>query len=124
MSATLANDGVVHANPSGAFAVAVSNVGASGTINVSADTGSTTLPAAIAICQTNPVTSACINPLTATTGVVTVNIAHGETPTFGVFTARITSFPYDPANNRIFVRFRDSVGGVIRGATSVALDGH
>ena len=123
LSATVGNTGVVNASP-GVFAVAVSNVGVSGTINVTVDTGSATLPIATAICQTNPATSACINPLTPTQGAVTVTIDAGATPTFGVFVAKASTFPYDPAHNRIFVRFRDAVGGVDRGATSVAVDGH
>ena len=121
LSATIDNDGVVHAAPTGVFAVAVSNIGASATINVSADTGSATPPITIALCETNPVTSACIDP--PTTGVVTTSIVNGATPTFGVFVARPAAFPFDPANNRIFVRFRDNIGGVDRGATSVAVDG-
>jgi len=120
LSATIANDGIVRAAPAGAFAVAVSNIGAMGMIDVSADTGSATLPVAIALCETDPATSACLDPPTDS---VTTSIIHGATPTFGVFVARSATFPFDPANNRIFVRFRDNVGGVDRGATSVAVDG-
>ena len=125
LSATQLSDGIVHATPSGVFAVAVSNVGASGTIEVSTDTGSKVLPLVVAICQTDPLTSNCVNPQTGpTTGSVTVSIDGGATPTFGVFVSLApdtATFPYDPANSRIFVRFRDHAGGTDRGATSVAV---
>lgn len=122
LSGTTSNNGIVGTLPN-AFVVAVSNVGIGGTIDVTADTGGTQLPIAVALCQTNPQTAQCINPLSPTLGTVTVNIDAGTTPTFAVFVAKATSFPLDLARNRIFVRFRDNVGGVDRGATSVAVDG-
>ena len=51
---------------------------------------------------------------------VTVLIPANGTPTFSVFASAMGNVPFDPANNRIFVRFSDS-GGVTRGATSVAV---
>ena len=42
------------------------------------------------------------------------------TPTFGIFIQGNGNVPFDPAVNRIFVRFKDS-GGVTRGSTSVAV---
>ncbi|HEY7116178.1 MAG TPA: hypothetical protein VH475_06315, partial [Tepidisphaeraceae bacterium] len=52
---------------------------------------------------------------------VTTQIDVGATPTFAIFVAGTgETVPFDPANNRIFARFKDA-GGVTRGATSVAV---
>jgi hypothetical protein len=81
------------ATGTGAFAVATANVGASASITVSADTGTTSLtsaapiveanlPVGITVCQTNPITGACLD---APGGSVTTQINGGQTPTFAVF---------------------------------------
>jgi hypothetical protein len=51
---------------------------------------------------------------------VTTTIAAGATPTFSVFLDAVGAVPFDPANSRVFVRFKDA-GGVTRGSTSVAV---
>lgn len=107
----------------GAFAVATVNVGnAGGLISVGADTslGNTpraTLGVTTFVCQTNPTTGQCLAPPQST---VATQINPGETPTFAIFVQGSGPVSFDPANNRIFVRFTDA-GGVIRGATSVAV---
>ena len=101
----------------GVFAVATVNVGAGATITASADTGGASLPLSISICQTTPATGACQGPAGP---IVTARIDPGETPTFGIFVTGSGAVPFDPANNRVFVRFKDA-GGVTRGATSVAV---
>jgi hypothetical protein len=101
----------------GAFAVATVNVGASANITASADTGGASLPVSIALCQTNPATGVCLG---SPAGSVTTQINAGETPTFGIFVTGGGTVPFDPANNRVFVRFKDA-GGITRGATSVAV---
>ena len=103
----------------GAFAVATVNVGATGTITASADTGSAVLPVNISVCQTNPVTGVCINPTVPASAATTI-IAGGETPTFAFFPTASGSIPFDPANNRAFVSFKDGAG-IVRGSTSTAL---
>ena len=50
----------------------------------------------------------------------TTNIAANATPTFAIFVRGSGNVLFDPARNRIFVRFKDG-GGVTRGATSVAV---
>jgi Protein of unknown function (DUF4038)/Putative collagen-binding domain of a collagenase len=120
LAATLTNDGIANipgTNGIGIFAVATVNVGATGTITASADTGSTSLPVNISLCQTNPATGQCIS---AIDGSVTTTIAAGATPTFGIFMQGNRNVSFDPAANRIFVRFKDS-GAVTRGSTSVAV---
>jgi hypothetical protein len=120
LAATLTNDGIVNvpgANGTGALAVATVNVGASGSITASADTGSASLPANISLCQTDPATGQCISAIVSS---VTTQINANATPTFGIFVQGNGNVPFDPAANRIFVRFKDG-GGVTRGSTSVAV---
>ena len=81
------------------------------------DTGSAILPITILVCQTDPVTGACMSAPATT---VTLQIATNATATFAIFVTGIASVPFDPANNRVFVRFKDA-GDVTRGATSVAV---
>jgi hypothetical protein len=120
LAATTTNDGIVNipgTNGVGAFAVATVNVGASGSITGSADTGNVGLPVNISLCQTNPGSGQCISTIGSS---VTTQINNGATPTFAIFVQGIGNVPFDPAANRIFVRFTDS-GNVTRGATSVAV---
>jgi hypothetical protein len=120
LAATVSSDGYVHVgsgNSSGAFAVATVNLGATGMITVTADTGSATLPVSVTLCETNPQTAACMSPPSTS---VTIPILANQTPTFSVFVSDSGAIASDPANKRIFVRFRDS-GGVTRGSTSVAV---
>jgi aldose sugar dehydrogenase len=119
LAATPTNDGIVNipgATATGTFAVATVNVGASGSITASADTGSATLPVNILLCQTNPANGQCISAIGPN---VTTQINANETPTFGIFVQGNGIAPFDPAANRIFVRFKDG-GDVTRGSTSVA----
>jgi hypothetical protein len=51
---------------------------------------------------------------------VNTTIGANATPTFSIFVNGAGNVPLDPANNRVFVRFKDG-GGVTRGATSVAV---
>jgi hypothetical protein len=104
-------------NGTGAFAVATVNVGATGSITASADTGGATLPLNISLCQTDPITGVCISVIGPN---VTTQINANATPTFGIFVQGSGNVLFDPATNRIFVRFKDA-GGVTRGSTSVAV---
>ncbi|HSF57201.1 MAG TPA: hypothetical protein VLD83_03960 [Candidatus Binatia bacterium] len=97
--------------------MATVNVGASGTITASADTGSTVLPVAINLCETNPTTGQCISTIGST---VITQINANATPTFGIFVQGNGNVSFDPAANRIFVRFKNS-GNITRGSTSVAV---
>ena len=85
LAATLNNDGIVNipgTNATGAFAVATVNVGATGTITASADTGGLALPVNIFLCQTDPATGQCISGIGPN---VTAQINANATPTFGIF---------------------------------------
>ena len=122
LAAVASGNGVVtipqSTNGAGAFAVASDNAGAAGSLTVSTDTGSATLPLSINICQTNPSTAASLSPPTPT---VAISDGAGATPTFSVFITASAPIALDPANSRIFVRFKDS-GGTSHGSTSVAVD--
>jgi hypothetical protein len=84
-------------------------------ITASAGAGNAALPVIISLCETHPITGQCISLISPT---VVTQINAGETPTFGIFVQGNANVPFDPAANRIFVRF--SSGGVTRGSTSVA----
>ena len=123
LAATLSNDGIVSlpgGMGSNAFSVATVNVGTQSGISVTADTGSTQLPVSLAICQTDPVSGACLNPTSPTFDPVTVVVAADATPTFSVFVIGGGTIEFLPAENRVFVRFSDPAGA-IRGSTSVAV---
>ena len=117
---TATNDGILYVPgpaASGSIAVAVTNVGSTGTLSVSADTGSVSLPANILLCETDPVTASCVDPAAPT---ATTTIASGATSTFAVFVTALGDVPFDAATNRILVRFTDGTG-VERGGSSVAV---
>jgi hypothetical protein len=85
LAATSSNDGIVNVpgtNGTRAFAVATVNVGATGTITASADTGGLTLPVNISLCQTEPTTGQCISAVGPS---ATTQIDANATPTFGIF---------------------------------------
>lgn len=118
-AATVKNDGIVDAEglqQSGAFAVATTNVGAAAHIDVTADTNGVALPVSLFVCQTNPASGQCVAPPSES---VSADVATGATPTFGVFAIAHGPIAFDPAVNRIFLRFTE--GGITRGATSVAI---
>ena len=117
LAATANNTGILNViGGTGAFAVATFNVGAASTITVSPDTGSANLPLALGICQTNGAGN-CIGTAGPS---VTLGIGTNATPTFAIFATAGGPIGFNPAANRIFVRFRDGAG-VTRGATSVAV---
>jgi hypothetical protein len=117
LAATPSGDGIVTLASVGVFAVATVNLGATGTITASADTGSAALPVNISLCQTDPSTSQCISAIGSS---VIAQINTAATPTFGIFVQGKGPVAFDPAANRIFVRFKDA-GGETRGSTSVAV---
>lgn len=119
LAATTGNNGIV-STPVGtaaAFAVATDNVGATGSLTASVDTGGIQLPVSLTLCQSNPSTGACsTSPSTS----VAVTIAAGATPTFSVFVVPTGTIAFAPASSRVFLRFLDS-NGVSHGSTSVAV---
>jgi hypothetical protein len=120
LALTLTGDGIVRvpgSNGANAFAVASVNVGTGASITVSADTGGVNIPVSLFVCQTNPSNGTCLSPPEAS---VNLQIAANATPTFTVFVNANGGIAFDPATNRIYVRFKDD-GDVTRGSTSVAV---
>ena len=120
LAVTPTNDGVLTfggAIGAAAFAVATVNLGAGGVITVTADTGAAVLPLTLGVCETDPGSGACISPVT---GSLSTTVNANATPTFAIFGSSGGTIPFNPAVNRVFVRFRDA-GGAIRGSTSVAV---
>jgi subtilisin family serine protease len=120
LGATVGNDGIVNipgVSGTGFFAVAAVNVGAAGNISVSCDTGAAAFPVMIQICPTDALGN-CTRPLAPTQ---IVQIDPGGTPTFAIFVSSLgTAIPFDPAHNRVFVRFKTGNGTTV-GSTSVAV---
>ena len=99
-----------------AFAVALSNVGAAATgdITVTANTGSATLPLSISISETDPATGVVIGDH------ILQSVGAGENRTVAVFVTFNGCVAFDPAANRIFIEFRDASNNVV-GSTSTAV---
>lgn len=117
LAATASLDGIVHVhNGLGAFAVASVNMGASAGITASVDTNGVALPIELTICMSNPVNGQC---LVGPAQNVTVPVNGGDTPTFSIFVRANGAVGFDPAANRVFVRFKNGAATV--GTTSVAV---
>jgi hypothetical protein len=99
----------------GAFAVATVNVGASGLLTASADTGGVALPVSITLCETDPQGQCLALPPTPT---VQRQMNSGATASFGVFVTGTGPIAFDPANHRIQFHLEGGGGG---GGTSVAV---
>ena len=120
LAATATHNGIAELpeGGAGAFAVASTNLGATAPITVSADTGAASLPIAITLCQSNPANGRCLAPPAAS---VSLAYAGGAAPTFSIFLQSSGAIRFDPANSRIFVRFKDAAGG-LHGSTGVAVE--
>ena len=118
--ATLENDGIVSlsedAGGVGVFSIASINIGAASDLVVRPVVQGMALDS-VAICQTDPLTSVCLE---SPGDSVSLAIATGATPTFAVFLANAGPVPFLPAENRLAVQFEDATG-LVRGRTSVAV---
>lgn len=99
-----------------AFAVALSNVGASATgdITVSANTGSATLPVSVSIQETDPETGAIIGDN------ILQSMEAGANRTVAVFVIFNGCINFDPSDHRIFIELRDAENKIV-GSTSTAV---
>ena len=122
-SATLSNNGTAELSAqtgSGIFAAAATNLGPDNAMNATVRSTNLTLPLQLGLCQTDPSTGVCINPVDPSGDTVSLNMATDEVTTFGVFIEATADVPTDPAANRLVLEFIDAAG-VSRGSTSVAV---
>jgi hypothetical protein len=120
VAATINHDGIVNipgATGTGVYSVATFNLGAGASITVTGDTGGANIPVNVLVCQTDPGSGSCFQPPATS---VQAQIDTNATPTFGVFVQGNGVVPFDPAQNRIFLRLIDG-GGNTRGSTSAAV---
>lgn len=113
-------------NGSGAFGVAMINVGGSTqgvATQVSVDTGLAILPVTASVCMTDSTTGACLQPPAQTQFF---NLPAGSSATFSVFVSATSAVPLEPDGSRIFIRFIDfdeTQGTLVsRGSSSVAVE--
>jgi hypothetical protein len=105
----------VSCNGTLAFAVALANVGAATSpITVTADNGSIGLPLSILVQETDPATGIVIGDN------LLDNVGPGQTRTVVVWVTFNGCVNFDPAANRIFIRFRDGSNNLV-GSTSTAV---
>ncbi len=119
VAATASNDGIAELGfPSnqGAFAVATANLGIAARITASIDVGE--VPVTAFICQTDPLTGACLGPIAKS---VSLDMAAGASPSFAVFLESEGIVSANASRSRVFVNFHDETDE-LRGATSVAVN--
>ncbi len=118
IGATPSGDGVVHLPSSsgiGFFSTAAVNIGSAGAVTVSADDGGRGLPLTLQVCETTLAGEwiVCGNNLTRSVGA-------DQAAYYTVFaTGTGQPIAFDPANNRLFLRF--AANGTTVGATNVAV---
>ncbi len=120
IASTVNNDGIVHLDPQsgvGFFAAAAVNIGSTGTITVSADDGERNLPITLEVCET----TASGQRIGSCAASLSRNVAEDQTVyyTVNAFLNDGETIPFDPAFNRLFLRFME--GGTTVGATNVAV---
>jgi hypothetical protein len=98
------------------FSVATANIGDGDRITASADTGNQPLPLTLTLCP-NDAAARCLAPMASS---VAVDMPSGATTSFIIMATASGPIPFDPASNRVFIRFVDS-DGILRGMTSVAV---
>ena len=121
LAATPTNNGILEIPQGGAaaFGVASINLGSTDSVTVSVDTGTTALPAAISLCQTDPSTAQCLATPAAS---VSLSYPGGAAETFSVFVQSTGPIALAPAQSRVFVRFTTNSLHVVAGLTSVAIE--
>jgi phospholipase/lecithinase/hemolysin len=117
---TPSGDGFSHTGGNqgtGLFAIASSNIGASGQLTAQVVLSQASMPLTATVCQTNPNNGQCMSTPAAS---VTTTINQGQNTTWSAFLQARGPIAADPANNRVYFEFVDS-NGVVRGSTSTAV---
>jgi alpha-tubulin suppressor-like RCC1 family protein len=102
-----------------AFGAAAINIGAAGTVTATIDDNGRGLALVARLCVSNPTTGACASPAVPAPSA-TFTLASNASATIAVFVTGTGPVAFDPANNRLFLRFK-TADGVTRGASSVAV---
>jgi phospholipase/lecithinase/hemolysin len=116
---TPSGDGFSHTGGNqgiGVFAIASSNVGASGQLTAKVVLSQASMPLTATVCETNP-DGSCMSTPSAS---VTTTISQNQNTTWSAFLQASGPITADPANNRVYFEFVDS-SGVVRGSTSTAV---
>ena len=103
-----------------AFGAATVNIGAAGTVTASVDDNGAGLRADRAAVRHQPDDGRLHQPGARPAPSATFTLATNASATVAVFVTGTGNVPFDPANNRLFLRFK-TADGVTRGATSVAV---
>jgi hypothetical protein len=122
ISVTPSTDGITNIpgdSGTGLFVASTVNIGTTAAITATVDDNGRQLPLHIALCRTDPSNGECTNPATPGPSS-TFTLGNNEIATFSIFVQGAGNIPFDPANSRLFLRFKTS-DQVTRGATSVAV---
>ncbi|PHS22052.1 MAG: hypothetical protein COA85_12175 [Robiginitomaculum sp.] len=122
IAATRTSDGIIDIageNRFAAFAIAAVNIGAGDTFTVTAQSTNVGAPVTASLCETDSATGAC---LASPSNSVSSTLTNGATGTYGVFILRNGPLAFDPAGNRVRLRFTGS-GALVSGQTGVAARG-
>jgi hypothetical protein len=95
----------------------VTNFGAGGRVTALIEPSLSAPPLQAEICEADPVSAVCIG---TRAGSVELDVPSGGQAVLAVFVTATGDVIFDPATNRIFVRFVDAAGRQ-RGLTSVAI---
>ncbi|PHS23606.1 MAG: hypothetical protein COA84_10810 [Robiginitomaculum sp.] len=120
---TGSNDGFLSipgAGQANVATLATSSIGGGGILTLSVDDNGKGLPLILFVCETDLAVHSDGACLATPVGSYQFNSANGENRTFTVFANATGDIPTDPANTRIFIRFKDA-NGVVRGATNFAI---
>jgi len=119
---TPSGDGIVNIGGTtgiGIFSVVTVSLKKKAVLTATADTGGANLPVVLSVCQTNPVSGACMNPIVPGPSA-TLQTDALDTPTFAVFVQGAGDILFSPATSRLFLRFKTASGATV-GSTSAAL---
>ena len=101
----------------GAFGIAMSNPGATAVLYLSASLPEALSAGSISLCQTNPVTGACLGETTTDAQGREIVIGSEQQLSFAFFVGSSVDIPQDVLANRIIIRLTDLQGRVYSAAS-------